>query len=304
MIEKYYDGAIEQVAAGLGTVEKNHLLVRYSGQFSVENLNYTKQLEQNEDIFVRVHEFKSGEITCAYEPYLSMICDGFKRYMTGSFEEFLEACDVYYLHRPVLLGYFDQGYARREEIILLDEVSYEQDRMLAALERMLCAIADRHPVLLVLNRFQFASKSTMQLTARLLKIENCNIGLVLGVSDIQAMPEFLVPDWDMLYETLDDGSKIYHIGNSGRKKEETADDEKYVDYGSEEVYRKLHNMVELLDFDQAAYYLEVIERKIKFDNLLVGDAARFRMWLLFAKVSILRQDIPKALESVPMNMTI
>ena len=42
MIEKYYDGAIEQVAAGLGTVEKNHLLVRYSGQFSVENLNDTK----------------------------------------------------------------------------------------------------------------------------------------------------------------------------------------------------------------------------------------------------------------------
>lgn len=51
MIEKYYDGAIEQVAAGLGTVEKNHLLVRYSGQFSVENLNDTKQLEKNEDIF-------------------------------------------------------------------------------------------------------------------------------------------------------------------------------------------------------------------------------------------------------------
>ena len=51
-----------------------------------------------------------------------------------------------------------------------------------------------------------------------MKRENCNIGLVLGVSDIQAMPEFLVPDWEMLYETLDDGSKIYHIGNSGRKK--------------------------------------------------------------------------------------
>ena len=50
MIEKYYDGAIEQVAAGLGTVEKNHLLVRYSGQFSVENLNDTKQLEKNEDM--------------------------------------------------------------------------------------------------------------------------------------------------------------------------------------------------------------------------------------------------------------
>ena len=179
---------------------------------------------------------------------------------------------------------------------MLDEVAYEQERMLAALERMLCAIADRHPILLILNRFQLAPKSTMQLTARLLKIENCNIGLVLGVSDIQAMPEFLVPDWEMLYETLDDGSKIYHIGNSGRKKEEIAEDEKYIDYGSEKVYRKLQNMVEFLDFDQAAYYLENIERKIKFDNLFVDDAARFRMWLLFANVSILRQDIPKALE--------
>lgn len=56
-------------------------------------------------------------------------------------------------------------------------------------------------------------------------------------------------------------------------------------------------MVEFLDFDQAAYYLETIERKIKFDNLLVDDAARFRMWLLFVKVSILRQDIPKRLKS-------
>ena len=35
MIEKYYDGAIEQVAAGLGTVEKNYLLVRYRDRKSV-----------------------------------------------------------------------------------------------------------------------------------------------------------------------------------------------------------------------------------------------------------------------------
>ena len=65
MIKKYYDGAIKQVASGLGTVEKNHLLVRYSGQFSVEKLNDTKQLEQNKDIFVQVHEFEVGEITRA-----------------------------------------------------------------------------------------------------------------------------------------------------------------------------------------------------------------------------------------------
>mgnify|MGYP000152203514 FL=1 len=65
----------------------------------------------------------------------------------------METCDVYYLHRPVLLGYFNQDNTGREEIILLDEVAYEQERMLAALERMLCAIADRHPVLFCFEPF-------------------------------------------------------------------------------------------------------------------------------------------------------
>lgn len=48
----------------------------------------------------------------------------------------------------------------------------------------------------------------------------------------------------MLYETLDDGSKIYHIGEF-RQEKEIADDGKYTDYGSEKVY-KLQNMVEFL----------------------------------------------------------
>ena len=38
MIEKYYDGAIEQVAAGLGTVEKNYLL-RKMKTFSYRYMN-------------------------------------------------------------------------------------------------------------------------------------------------------------------------------------------------------------------------------------------------------------------------
>lgn len=296
MIEKYYNGAVEQVLAGLGETAHNYLLVRYSGDFSVRDLTSVAQARAREDIFFREYEFTHGQVAGAYEPYLSILCDGFRRYMSGSFEEFLEECDVYYLHRPVLLSYFNTGFCRREETILLDEAAYEQERMAAALEKMLLSLAQKHPLVILLNRFQLASKSTMALTYRLLCRENKNIGLLLGVSDIQSMPEFLIPEWEMIYEKMDDGSRVYHIGNSGRKKAEGFGGSQETDYASNEFYRKINNLVELLDFEQAACLLGEMERKIKFDNLVVADEIRYRMWLLFANVSILRQDMSKTLE--------
>ena len=51
MIEKYYNGAVEQVLAGLGEAAHNYLLVRYSGDFSVRDLTSIQQARAREDIF-------------------------------------------------------------------------------------------------------------------------------------------------------------------------------------------------------------------------------------------------------------
>lgn len=37
-VEKYYNGVIEQVAGGIGNVEHNSILVRYSNDFSIWDL--------------------------------------------------------------------------------------------------------------------------------------------------------------------------------------------------------------------------------------------------------------------------
>ena len=49
MIEKYYNGVIEQVAGGIGNVEHNSILVRYSNDFSIwdlESVNHYKERRQ------------------------------------------------------------------------------------------------------------------------------------------------------------------------------------------------------------------------------------------------------------------
>lgn len=295
-MEKYYNGVVEQLLAGLGSTSYNSFLVRYGGEFSIRNLGIVAELEKRNDIYFSVHEFCSGEIAGGYEPYLSIICDMFRKHMTGDFEDFLEECDVYYLHRPVILSYFNTGVCEREEPVLLDEAAYEQERMANALENMLLRLAKECPILILLNRFQFATRSTMVLTYRLISGGNKNIGLLLGINDMLSMPEFLAAEWEAIYEKLDDGSRVYHIGNSGKKSDRTPENTENGEYGNRETYQKLSNMVELLDFEQASYLLRNIERRIKFDNLKVEDEVKYKMMRLLAHVSILIQDISKALE--------
>ena len=102
--------------------------------------------------------FSGGAIAGAYEPYISIICDMFRRYRKGNFEDFLEECDVYYLHRPVILNYFRNEAYRREDTILLGEVEYEQERMASALEQMLLRLAEECPVAVALNNFQLCAQ--------------------------------------------------------------------------------------------------------------------------------------------------
>lgn len=296
MIEKYYAGAIEQIISGIGTKGYNGLLVRYSGDFSVKELDAVRKVaEEKENLFFEVCEFDYHVNAASYEPYLSIICQMFRRYMTGSFEEFMEQCDVYELHRSSLLSYFETGICEREEMVLLDEVEYEQRRMASALENMLLQLSKKCPVVIVMNRFQYASRSTMVLTNRLLNHEYENIGICIGVNDIQAIPEFLQPEWETILEKMDDASCVVHIGNSGKKKEAVELDGEE-DYFNEAEYQKISNMVSLLDFEQAAYLLGKLERRIKFENLTVAAKRRYQLSVLYAKASILLGNIPKALE--------
>ena len=296
MMEKYFNGAVEQLLDGLGNTPFNSFMVRYNGEFRISELPVFGEIRKRTDIYVATHEFVNGEIAGGYEPYLSVICEMFRKHMTGSFEDFLAGCDVYYLQRPVILSYFETGVCKREEPVLLDEVEYEQERMIQALENMLFRLSKVCPIAIFLNHFQYATWSTMALTKRLISKENPNIGLFIGVSDSGSMPEFLIPVWDAIYEKLDDGSRVYHIGNAETVRKEPERVEETGEVADEENYRKLTNLVALLDYEQASYLLKKIERRIKFDNLEVADEMKYKMLHLLGEVSILIQDISKALE--------
>lgn len=296
MIEKYYNGVIEQVLGQVGKLEENFLLVRYNNDFSIWDLESVSRERQRQDVFFSCHEFHHEEIAGGYEPFLEIICNMFRKYGTGSFSLFMEECEVYKLHQSALLSYYETGVCVREELILLGEVEYEQSRMAQAIVTMLLRLAQIHPIMIVVNRFQLASRSSMILLSKLLSQKTKNIGIVIGVSDEQSMPEFLIPVWDTIFEKLDDGSRVYHIGNIQKKAQDSIKEEKSFEVSSEQENAKIKNLIELLDFEQAAYLLGQWERRIKLDNFTISDEIIFQLWKEYAYVSIMTRDMAKALE--------
>ena len=57
MIEKYYNGVIQQVAGGIGNVEHNSILVRYSKDFYIWDLESVNHYNDQTDFFFTCHEF-------------------------------------------------------------------------------------------------------------------------------------------------------------------------------------------------------------------------------------------------------
>ena len=308
MIDKYYNGVIEQVYNHVGTTEKNIVMASYNNDFSIKKLETVKRYrKQMDSVFFASREFGYRELTGAYDPFLDTICDMFREYGTGDFDAFMDTCGVYELHKEILRSYYENGICTRNENVLLNEVAYEQRRMTEGIASMLKVLAKEHPVVIVINRFQMASRSTLELVRELIVHPDAGIGLVLGVNDSIGRKESIVDVWDEIVESIKDQSLLYHIGSSDNRRTglikeyplgEGYADNVDVDEDYEKSIRKVINIIEFLDYDQAKRYFCEVEYKIKFEDARMKDSSRREFYLLYARTSILLGELSKALELI------
>lgn len=298
MINKYYNGVIEQVHAKVGKADKNIVIVNYNNDFSIRGLETVKRYSEDPDnVFFIWHEFPYDYVTGAYEPFLDIICDMYRTYIGGDFSQFLEECGVYYLQRPVFLSYYNTGVCVREENVLLNEVEYEQSQMTEALVTMLKKVADVHPVMIVLNRFHLTSLSTMKVVQALLHNPSDNIGIVLGINEAKFDDDKTAEVWEDIIEKVEDASLLYHIGSTGQRRAQLgSEDAEQIDF--DKSMAALGNNIELLDLAQAKRFCAKLEHGIKFEEYAIPQEIKLDFYLKYARVSILLGQMAKALEIV------
>ena len=80
MIDKYFNGLIEQVCGRVGKTDRNIVMASYSNDFSVRTLeSIVKHSEDEENVFFSWCEFDSDRLTGAYEPFLDVICNAYRK---------------------------------------------------------------------------------------------------------------------------------------------------------------------------------------------------------------------------------
>ena len=302
MIDKYFNGVMEQVYHRLGNTEKNIVLASYNNDFSVMELENTKRYQQDDSVFFACCELRYGKLSGAYEPFLNLICDMYRTYINGDFDAFLQECGTYEQHRPVFSGYFKDGICKRTESVLLNEVVYEQQRMTEAVTDMLKKLSEYRPILVVINRFQLASRSTMEVIRRL-QMDCCaNIGIILGVNEMQPRLETANEVWDALVENLEDSSQIYHIGSSGKRRTRDNAGNVFSDKNYAKMLEKVQTILDFLDCDQAKWYLQDLEFKLKFEDIEINEETQRDFYILYTQTSIFSAELSKAIEMIDHAM--
>jgi diguanylate cyclase (GGDEF)-like protein len=274
-------------------------MVCYSNDFSIRDLEKVRTYSDAEEdtVYFAWHEFGYEALTGAYVPFLNTVCDIYRRYVNGDFQEFMEECGVYALQQGVLKSFYETGTCVRRENVILDEVEYEQKRMTEAVASMLRKIAEVRPIVLVINRFQMAARSSLELVQLLLREPSANIGIVLGANEVKFHEESISAVWDDIVEAIEDHSQMYHVGSTGiRRVEDFGDDKKSENY--EQSLDMINNSIALLDFDLAKHMFQNIEHQIKFEDAVIRQETKLAMYLSYAKASILLGEMSKALELV------
>ena len=87
MIGNYFNGVIEQVYHRIGQEEQNIVMACYGNSLTVSGLETVKRYsEESDGVFFACTELEQDRIVGAYEPFLDIICEMFRRYETGSFD--------------------------------------------------------------------------------------------------------------------------------------------------------------------------------------------------------------------------
>ena len=222
-----------------------------------------------------------------------MICDMYRTYINGKFEDFLVECDVYQLQRETLCSYYYTGECKRHEGVLLDEVDYEQKRMVEGVATMLQKLSRIRPIMLVINRFQIASRSTMEVVSYLLQNPSNRIGIVLGANESQHRKAYVAHAWEEIIEILKNRNQWYHIGTTGVFLGDTQEEQVQCE-NWDAIFQRLCNSVKLLDYELVFDYMSIQYKKFRAAMLEERQPIYISFLMLYVEAAIMTQNFSKA----------
>ena len=280
------------------TVDRNNfLMIKHNNSFDIkEDMIISNLAGYDGGAQVLYHEFSGFAMLEAYEPFLAWAALLYRE-SPADIEEFLEDCHVYELHKSIFRSYFIDGICHRTDEPVLSEIGYEKGRFLDSLVNIFIKLAERRPLLFVLNKLHMAGKSTYDFLLKLAgHTGNKNIAILSTCNELFDILPYMVKVREQLDEEYDEQGRIIEWPfNAITLPSESGSVFLFRLEETDHYVEQLNAMYNTLAFEQALYYLNIIYQKIELEKLDIDVSFKFKILSLYTIVSILNEDFSYAL---------
>lgn len=257
-----------------------------------------QQIEQaNPGTEVCLHSFRLSDMVGVFEPFLDYIRSGLEGITEEAFDKLLDECNVYRLHKSVFKSFLKTGVCVRSEMLLIDEVAFEQDKIASAVVNVVSRVVKEDHVVFLLNDVQYAGGSSFHFIHNLLEDKTCNnISVVAAYNEAKVPLPHIEPLWARFYRYIM-GKNLVTEMNCGtlENQKSTLNDFVFITHKVDSYIAKINNLLFCLDFSQANYYLEIIYKMITVEEIEINWNHKCEIIMLYTLVSIYTQDFSQAL---------
>ncbi|MBQ3514196.1 MAG: GGDEF domain-containing protein [Lachnospiraceae bacterium] len=279
-----------------GYDSKNKLqFVKHYNDFSISP-EFVEDIIKESNFKFFAHEFSLDTMQSAYEPFFDWIKILIDDRGDIEVRDFLEECEVYPLQYDMIESFYFTGECKRNEDILLHELTYEINRMMDNMVRIFRNISQKQPIFILLNRIHYAHASTLKfLNYMIHELADSNI-YILGVyNGEQSANTYYMKEWKKFLELTENRcnvvtwvyrEKIHDVART----DFTPKDEEFDDY-----LVKINNMLELGAYTQADYYLSFLHQKFEEEESNFSHELWNQVNLFYMRNFIYLNDVSNAL---------
>ncbi|MBM7557443.1 diguanylate cyclase [Halanaerobacter jeridensis] len=248
---------------------------------NINSIFFNIEAEEFEEGFPRyIKEFKDeclileeeidNNYNPPYQPFLKFIAEYLQDYSPLEIEKYIEETDIYQLHKPLFIDFFNSKQAQRKEEIILEEFKYEQQQMLRSIIKLLIKLTEEQgPVLIVIKNLEQSSASTLNIIQHIIK-KDYQVQLMFLVSFDKRYRVLMSggrkKKWDQFIKTVERENMIINLNQQEELKQGLSNEEEENLVGEELIELGSH-CFSFLALDEAKKYLEEVYNYYQQQNL-------------------------------------
>ena len=201
----------------------------------------------------------SKEYQIPYYPFLKFIEEYLADYSELEVEQYIEAANIYELHKPLFVDFFNSKQIQRNEEIIIEEIKYEQQQMLKSIINLLLQLVEKEgPMLIVVKELEQAKSSTLKLIQHLIQNDYQSQLMFLFSFDKRyrvLMSGMRKKAWDNFIKTIEKENMIINL-NQQQELKQTLKQNQQSEFDIDKLMEAGNNCLHLLALDEAKRYLQ------------------------------------------------